>query len=119
LENLEELSTKNRLAGVIQFIRNNITSKLSVEQLADKACLSRAQFFRRFQREMGETPVQFVNRERLRLAKRHMLQNNRSASQACYESGFTSLNYFSRIFKKYEGISPNAWKAARQNALPG
>jgi AraC-like DNA-binding protein len=118
LENLEELSTKNRLAGVIQFIRNNITSKLSVEQLADKACLSRAQFFRRFQREMGETPVQFVNRERLRLAKRHMLQNNRSASQACYESGFTSLNYFSRIFKKYEGISPNAWKAARQNAFP-
>ncbi|MCZ4408922.1 AraC family transcriptional regulator [Cryomorphaceae bacterium 1068] len=113
LENLKELSTRNRLAGVIQFIRQNISSKLTIEQLADKACLSRAQFFRKFQREMGETPVQFVNRERLRLAKRHMLQNRRTVTQACFESGFQSLNYFSRTFKKYEGMSPNAWRASK------
>lgn len=110
LENLKQLSTRNRLAGVIQFIRKNITSKLTIEQLAEKACLSRAQFFRCFQREMGETPVQFVNRERLTLAKRYMLQHNRTASQACFESGFSSLNYFSRVFKQYEGVSPNQWK---------
>jgi len=116
LGNLKELSTRNRLAGVIQFIRNNITSKLSIEQLAEKACLSRAQFFRSFQREMGETPLEFVNKERLRLAKRHLLQFNRSVSQACHESGFSSLNYFSRIFKKYEGVSPTEWKAKRARA---
>jgi len=51
-----------------------------------------------------------VNKERLRLAKRHMLQHNRSISQACYESGFSSLNYFSRAFKKAEGVSPSHWK---------
>jgi AraC-like DNA-binding protein len=113
LNNLKELSTRNRLAGVVHFIRKNITSKFTVDELAEKACLSRAQFFRSFQREMGETPVEFVNKERLRLAKRHMLQHNRSASQASYESGFSSLNYFSRTFKKYEGVSPNAWKAAK------
>ncbi|MEM9051934.1 MAG: AraC family transcriptional regulator [Bacteroidota bacterium] len=109
LQNLKELSNRNRLAGVISFIKDNITSKLTVEQLANRACLSRAQFFRSFQREMGESPVSFINRERIRIAKRHMLQHNRTASQACYESGFSSLNYFSRIFKKYEGLSPNQW----------
>ena len=116
LNNLKELSTRNRLAGVIEYIRENITSKLSVDELAEKACLSRAQFFRSFQREMGETPVQFVNRERLELAKRHLLLHNRTATQACYDSGFTSLNYFSRIFKKYEGLSPTEWKAKRVRA---
>ncbi len=113
LNNLKELSTRNRLAGVVHFIRKNITGKFTVDELAEKACLSRAQFFRCFQREMGETPVEFVNKERLRLAKRHMLQHNRSVSQASYESGFSSLNYFSRTFKKYEGVSPNAWRAAK------
>lgn len=110
LKNLKELSTRNRLAGVIEYIRRNLTGKFTIEELAEKACLSRAQFFRSFQREMGETPVQFVNRERLELAKRHLLMNNRTATQACYDSGFTSLNYFSRIFKKYEGVSPTEWK---------
>lgn len=117
LENYKNLSTRNRLAGVIHFIRKNITSKFTIDELAEKACLSRAQFFRSFQREMGETPIEFVNKERLRLAKRHMLQYNRSASQASYESGFSSLNYFSRTFKKYEGISPNAWKTCQQSSL--
>jgi transcriptional regulator GlxA family with amidase domain len=83
LNNLKELSTRNRLAVEVHFIQKNITSKFTVDELADKACLSRAQFFRSFQREMGETPVEFVNKERLRLAKRHMLQHNRSVSQAC------------------------------------
>jgi len=109
LDNLKALSTRNRLAGVIQFIRKNITSKFTIDELADKACLSRAQFFRSFQREMGETPVEFVNKERLRLAKRHLLQHNQSISQACYGSGFSSLNYFSRIFKKFEGVTPTEW----------
>jgi len=113
LDNLKELSTRNRLAGVIQYIRENISSKFTIEQLAEKACLSRAQFFRKFQREMGETPVQFVNKERLRLAKRHMLQHRRTVTQACFESGFQSLNYFSRTFKKYEGMSPNAWRSSK------
>ncbi len=117
LENLKNLSTRNRLAGVIQYIRRNITKKLTIEQLADKACLSRAQFFRAFQTELGETPVQFINRERLQLAKRHLLLHNRTVTQACYDSGFTSLNYFSRIFKKYEGSSPTEWKTKKLQSL--
>jgi AraC-like DNA-binding protein len=109
LNNARELSAKNRLAFVVQYIRSNIRKNLSADELAEKACLSRAQFFRAFQREMGETPIQFVNKERLAIAKRLLLMQNLTASQACYESGFTSLNYFSRIFKKYEGVSPTNW----------
>lgn len=111
LSNLRELSTQNRLAGVIEYIRQNITTKLSIDELANKACLSRAQFFRSFQRELGETPVQFINRERLALAKRYLLMHQRTVTQACYDSGFTNLNYFSRTFKKHEGVTPSAWKA--------
>lgn len=117
LHNYSKFSTRNRLAFIIQYIRKNIKEKLSVDKLADKACLSRAQFFRAFQREMCETPVQFINRERIEIAKRHLLMHNHSATQACYASGFTSLNYFSRIFKQYTGSSPTEWRKTKIKSL--
>lgn len=110
LENLDKFSARNRLAHVVQYIRRNLTEQLTVDELARQACLSRAQFFRAFQREIGETPIQFINGERIRRAKRHLKQG-RTATQACYDSGFGSLNYFSRLFKQMEGMSPTAWVA--------
>lgn len=114
VENTDQVASQNRLAYVIQYIRNNLNQAITVEQLSEKACLSRAQFFRAFQREIGETPVQFINRERIKLAKRQLLMRSRSATQACFDSGFSSLNYFSRIFKQYEGMSPTEWKKSRK-----
>jgi AraC-like DNA-binding protein len=40
-----------------------------------------------------------------------MLLQGRTATQACYDCGFGSLNYFSRLFKQTEGMSPTAWLA--------
>ncbi|MCA1761537.1 MAG: helix-turn-helix domain-containing protein [Cryomorphaceae bacterium] len=117
LSNYSNLSTRNRLAYIVEYIRKNIRKKLSVSELADKACLSRAQFYRAFQRELGETPVQFINRERLELAKQHFLAKDASATDVCYYAGFASLNYFSRIFKKYEGVSPTVWKKKQLNRI--
>jgi AraC family transcriptional regulator, L-arginine-responsive activator len=111
LQHIEVLHTRKRLAHVVQYIRENLHRPLTVNELARQACLSRAQFFRAFQRELGETPVQFINRERLERARSRMRQGL-SVTQACLESGFQSLTYFSRVFRQVEGISPSAWKAA-------
>lgn len=117
LQNLDKLSTRNRLAHVVKFIRNSLNDSINIEKLAETACLSRAQFFRAFQRELGETPIQFIIRERLELAKRKILMQNMNITQACFESGFSSVNYFSRIFKQAEGISPTLWKIKQVNRL--
>jgi AraC-like DNA-binding protein len=114
INHTEKFATQNRLAYVLQYIRKNIHSPLTIEELSEKACLSRAQFFRAFQREIGETPLQFINKERIELAKRYLLMHSRSATQACYDSGFSSLNYFSRVFKQYEGMSPTEWKKSKR-----
>jgi AraC-like DNA-binding protein len=119
LQNVDKLSTRNRLAHVIKYIRNNIHSPLSIVELASQACLSRAQFFRAFQRELGETPVQFINRERLQKAKNKLLLGGLNISAACYESGFSSLNYFCRVFKQFEGLSPGEWKEQQLIKIQG
>jgi AraC-like DNA-binding protein len=115
LSNLDALATRNRLAHVVRYIRENITRDISVCELAEQACLSRAQFFRSFQRELGESPVKFINRERIRIAKRALLMNSSSLSHACSMAGFSSENYFSRVFRQVEGVSPTVW--LRQKAM--
>ncbi len=109
LQHTDALSTRNRLAHVVKYIRENIARDISVCELAEQACLSRAQFFRSFQRELGESPVRFINRERIRRAKRAMLMHGQSISSACLEAGFSSENYFSRVFRQLEGVSPTIW----------
>ncbi len=116
LANASQLSTRNRLAHVIQYIRENIHRKLDIQDLANQACLSRAQFFRSFRRELGETPVNFINRERIRIAKRALVSQGKSISHTAFDCGFSSENYFVRVFKKMEGSTPGLW---RQRALQG
>ncbi len=115
LQNVDALSTRNRLAHVVHYIRENLSREISVCELAEQACLSRAQFFRAFQRELGEAPVKFINRERIRIAKRALLMNGASLSHASAVAGFSSENYFSRVFRQLEGVSPTVW--LRQKAV--
>ncbi len=99
---------RHRLGDVLQFIRRNIRENFSVDELARRSYMSRPQFFRVFKQELGITPVELVNKERVRYAKRILLQS-RDITQACFEAGFNSLSYFHRTFKKEEHKTPMMW----------
>ena len=115
LTDTNALSARNRLAFVIRYIRKNLTRQHAIEDLAQKACLSRAQFFRAFKNEVGETPVQFILRERIEMAKRMLRFRKSSITDVCYQCGFSSVNYFSRIFRKQVGMSPSQWQEQHVN----
>ena len=110
LENAMALHMSHRLAYAIHYIRTNITSEIHVEELADKACLSRAQFFRAFKNEIGMTPVQFINSERIARAKRALKKPSMSLSDAAIYAGFKSQSYFNRVFKAFTGTTPQAFR---------
>lgn len=99
---------RHRLAEVVQFIRRNICENFSIDDLARRSYLSRPQFFRVFKQELGITPVELVNKERLRYAKRILMESG-DITQACFAAGFNSLSYFHRVFKKEERKTPMAW----------
>ncbi|MFD2572105.1 helix-turn-helix domain-containing protein [Spirosoma soli] len=102
--------TTNRLAYVVNYIRNNITRALSVEELCDKACLSKSHFFRLFKSELGVSPAQFILNERIRRAKQILSNPAKSITDACYESGFNSLTHFSSAFRSVERMCPRQFK---------
>ncbi|MBV6640840.1 MAG: AraC family transcriptional regulator [Cyclobacteriaceae bacterium] len=107
------LATNNALASAIQHIKSNLREKINMDKLADKACMSRASFFKKFKETMGITPSQYILKSRIALAQ-DLLKNSRiSISEACYSSGFENLSHFTKCFKHEVGITPTEWQLHR------
>ncbi|HEY0298329.1 MAG TPA: helix-turn-helix domain-containing protein [Arachidicoccus sp.] len=103
--NFLKLSSSNRFAAVIDFIKNNIQNKISIELLAKKSYMSKSNFFRAFKQEFGVSPNHFILQERIDKAKT-LLQNYTPISETAYQTGFSDTNYFIKAFKELEGITP-------------
>jgi transcriptional regulator GlxA family with amidase domain len=81
-----------------------------MKELTDTACMSQASFYRYFKREMGMSPIEFVLKERVKYAKSLLKNPLIQINQVCYEAGFEDANYFTRVFKKIEGITPKQYQ---------
>lgn len=106
----DENNNHSRLHYVLNYIHEHLTEKIAVDALSRKAYLSRNVFFKWFREQFGITPLDYINNERIKLAKQllaHPANNVRSVSMQC---GFSDVNYFVRLFKKTEGITPKAYK---------
>ena len=106
---IQESPRKNRLSKVITYINTHIAEKsMSIEKLADLACLSPSHFHKVFKKNIGLSPVDFINKKRIELAKKMLLgSKSYKISTVAYLSGFNNVGYFNRIFKKYTSMTPS------------
>ncbi len=99
----------------VSLLKNKITQNFTnpgfkVEQAMDKINYCNDYVRRCFKKDTGLTPTEYLNRLKIDYAKK-LLQKNTypeyPISDVAYMSGFYDVGYFSRIFKKLEGISPS------------
>jgi AraC-like DNA-binding protein len=95
---------------VLEYIRVNIRENISLKNLSEKACMSTTSFYRFFKRELGMTPIEFVIREKIKCAKQLLKNPAIQINEVCHLSGFEDSNYFIRLFKKHEGITPKQYQ---------
>ncbi|WP_183557405.1 AraC family transcriptional regulator [Mucilaginibacter sp. SP1R1] len=110
-DNMNQLSTGNRFAYILQYIKSHLAEKLSIDALSQMAYMSKASFFRSFKHELGVSPVDYIIKERIQLAKQLMHNPYCSIADACFKAGFNNQHYFSRAFRKIEGTTPSVYKA--------
>lgn len=94
--------------GAIDYIRENLSRRLSVEEIADNAGFSKFYFLRLFKKVTGCTLVQYINLMRCEQAKELLKTGKYTVKQTAVECGFDNLSYFTNVFKKYTGTLPNA-----------
>lgn len=117
------LSSSNRLAYVIQYIRDHLDEPLTIEELSRQACMSESNFHRVFKNELGVSPIDFINDERIKLASSLLHDPRRKIKEIYMACGFNSLSYFTRVFKRKKKVSPKAFQQKvgnmEQRSTPG
>lgn len=99
-----------RVVAAKMYIDDNMHEPIKLEQVSKKACFSPFHFHKLFTRIYKITPHEYLTQVRIAAAKRMLGQKETSVSQVCHNVGFESLGSFSTMFKKKNGVSPQAYR---------
>jgi AraC-like DNA-binding protein/ligand-binding sensor protein len=93
-----------------EFIQQNQSEDLSLEQVAKAVNTSTFYFCKMFKKATGINFTDYLSRVRIEKAKNLLLNPNLRVSEIAYEVGFQSLTHFNRVFKKIVGQSPSEYR---------
>ena len=104
-----EAQVDEKISSVLSYINENLTEKLSVDELAERVHISRYHFMRLFKLQTGTSVHAYVRQRRLMHAAR-LIREGMSAARAAEESGFSDYSAFHRAFSSAFGTSPGKLK---------
>lgn len=100
----------DRIQMSLNYIRKNIGTRLDIDTLADKACMSKDHFIRVFKRETGETPNVYITKRKLEKAELTLVTTDLPIKSIADSLGYDDYSYFNRIFKKNAGVTPQQYR---------
>lgn len=95
-----------RMKKMLLYIMEQYTEKITVSNLATSANISERECFRLFQKQMGESPNIFMQKYRIQIARNLLITTDKSVAEIAAATGFDSISYFSKIFKRYANRTP-------------
>ena len=105
--------THQQMRRVIDFIQAHLGQDLSLEALARQIGFSPYHFSRLFRQTTGESPHQFVVRQRIERAQQLLEKADLPLAHIALESGFANQSHLSQTFKRYLGLTPRAYRQDR------
>lgn len=99
-----------RVQQAVNLMMDNINHEFSIEELAQKVCISASRLSHLFRRDMNATLTRWRDDQRISYAKQLLLTTHLSINKISRMVGFTDPLYFSRVFKKISGVSPKTFR---------
>lgn len=97
-----------------ELIENNVTEKLSLEDLYEHSMLSERSFLRRFKNATGNTPVQYIQRVKVEAAKKMLEHSILTFEEIVRKVGYEDISSFRKVFKKITGVAPLEYRKKYQ-----
>ena len=95
-----------RLQQMVQFIDREYAGSITLQEIADAACISKSEALRCFRVGMHCAPIQYVVAVRLERARSLLLTTLEPVTEIAFQVGFDNCSYFDRAFKKKYGMTP-------------
>lgn len=110
IETSREREYENVISRVKSYINENYAKDISLEEASQMVDISPYYFSKLFKQEVGETFIEYLTRTRISNARRLLDDPRYSIKEVCVMCGYGDPNYFSRVFKKYENMTPSEYR---------
>ena len=101
---------QTRLQIMMQFIHQNYSQNISLEEIAGCANISKSTALNLFNHFLHITPIHYLIKYRLKEAAALLTKTEKKISTVSYETGFRNVEYFCRLFKKYYQLTPTEYR---------
>ena len=108
-----QLDEGKRMNDILTFTFKECHRKIYIEEVADVDHLSEEAFCRYFKIRTRKTYTNFLNEVRISHACKLLIANESSIQDICFQTGFSNLSNFNRIFKKVTGKTPSQYVQVR------
>ncbi|MDB5055766.1 MAG: response regulator [Bacilli bacterium] len=98
------------MLSAADYVQKNLSSDISIDELADYLSISCSYFSLLFKQHFGETFLEYVTRERMELAKSMLRTSLKSVNQIGKLVGFPERRYFTKVFLKHIGSTPSEYR---------
>ena len=123
IQNLDEKSISSnplhqeRLLTMLSYIHENYARKLTLEEIAQSASVSKRECLRCFQNGVHESPFEYLINYRIERAKKLLESTDISVTEIALETGFSNGAYFSKIFRRECGQTPGSYRGDRKKMV--
>ena len=94
-----------------KFIEENYRDKISIEKLSSELGTGRRNFDRRFIKATGLTPLDYLQRVKIEVAKKSFESTRKTVHEVMYEAGYNDAKAFREVFTRVTGLSPIEYKS--------
>jgi AraC-like DNA-binding protein len=102
------------LAKAIKIIEANVAGKISIPDLASSCAISQSRLDALFRRHLKLSPLRHLQNLKMQYARKLLSEPYLNIKEVCAMCGYDDVNYFCRIFKKYNGGSPGRFRSNRK-----
>ena len=106
----QTISTNHQCAAVRRYIDLHFKEALTLEQLAKEGHINKFYLSHAFKREYGVSPINYMISRRIEESKYLLAETDLSMSQIAQMLGFSSLSYFSQVFRRTQAVSPKEYR---------
>ncbi len=108
-----QYSDSELIAEIKLWILNNIQKSFKICDICTRFSINKNQLYSLWRRYYGTTVGKYILDKRMKLSKQLLLNTERKISNICCDVGISDYNYFTKVFKKYYGITPRDYRNSK------